>query len=321
MNTIAKKFPISVISGSSHPELARRIAEYLGIRLTDVSCFKFKNDNTFVKINECIRNHDVYIVQTAAAPVNDHLVELLLLVDAAKYASAGRITAVLPYYFYVRSDKKDQPRVPVTARLVADLLTTAGVDRVLTMDLHADQITGFFRCRYDQFYASSVLIPYLEKRDLTDHVVLSPDIGGMKRAKFFATQLDLPLAIFNKQRLGNDDRAAVAEIIGEVRGKHCLLVDDEISTGGSVLSAYRHVMEHGAKSLTAICIHGVFADNALRRLADSGIKEVVCTDTLPIPEREEHEGFLTVLSIAEILAEGIRRTHEGESIGAMFGHN
>jgi len=312
---------ISLVAGSSHPALAQRIAKTLGIRLTEVGCFKFKNDNTFVRIKECIRSHDVYIIQTSAVPVNDNLVELLLLIDAAKYASAKRVTAILPYYPYVRSDKKDQPRVPVTARLVADMLVTAGVDRVISMDLHADQITGFFRCKYDQLYASSVMLPYLQSKDLTDCCVLSPDLGGMKRARFFAQELDLPLAIFNKQRFGNDDDAAVAEIIGTVEGLHCILIDDEISTGGSVLSVAENIMKMGAKSLTAACIHGVFVHNALERLQEAGLKEIICTDTLPVAHLTEKYPSLTVLGIADILAEGIHRTHEGESIGELFGHN
>lgn len=314
-------FDIALIAGSSHPLLARRISESLKTPLVNVKCFKFKNDNTFVRINECIRDRDVYIVQTSSLPVNDHLVELLLLVDAAKYASARRITAVLPYYPYVRSDKKDQPRVPVTARLVADMLMTAGVNRVMTMDLHADQITGFFRCRYDQFYSSKILVPYLKAKDLSNMCVLSPDIGGMKRARYFSQELSLPLAIFNKLRLDNKDRAEVAEIIGSVEGLHCVLVDDEITTGGSVLSVYENIMKMGATGMTAVCVHGVFVDGAMDRLSASGIEEVVCTDTLPVEGLKERHPQLTVLSIADILAEGIKRTHLGESIGAMFGHN
>jgi len=311
---------ISIIAGSSHPKLAKRIADNLGIRLTEVDCFKFKNDNTFVKIKECIRNQDVFIIQTSAVPVNDHFMELLMLIDAAKYASCERITAIMPYYPYVRSDKKDQPRISVTARLVADLLVRAGTNRVITMDLHADQITGFFRCRYDQFYASSVLLPYLKAKDLSDCCILSPDIGGMKRARFFAQELNLPLAIFNKQRFDNKDTAEVAEIIGTVEGLHCILIDDEISTGGSVLSVMKSIKEMGAKSLTAICIHGVFAQNAVEKLEDAGIEEIVCTDTLPVSHLAEKHPNLTVLGIADILAEGIHRTHEGDSIGKMFGH-
>ena len=317
MNRFGVKFPIAILSGSSHPVLAGKIADKLERKLTSVDCFKFRNDNTFCKINECIRNHDVYIIQTSTIPVNDTLMETLVLVDAARYASAGRITAVLPYFPYVRSDKKDQPRICVAARLVADLLHTAGVNRIITMDLHSDQITGFFRSLYDQFYASAVILPYLQKRDLTNHVVVSPDIGGMKRAKYMAMQLGLPLAVFNKQRMGNDDQAAVSEVIGDVRGKHCLLVDDEIATGGSVLSAYENVVKMGARSMAAICVHGVFVNGALDRMEAAGIDEIVCTDTLP-QDRQAHR-FLTVLDIADILAEGILRTHEGKSIGAMFG--
>jgi len=317
VNRFGVKFPIAILSGSSHPVLAGKIADKLERKLTSVDCFKFRNDNTFCKINECIRNHDVYIIQTSTIPVNDTLMETLVLVDAARYASAGRITAVLPYFPYVRSDKKDQPRICVAARLVADLLHTAGVNRIITMDLHSDQITGFFRSLYDQFYASAVILPYLQKRDLTNHVVVSPDIGGMKRAKYMAMQLGLPLAVFNKQRMGNDDQAAVSEVIGDVRGKHCLLVDDEIATGGSVLSAYENVVKMGARSMAAICVHGVFVNGALDRMEAAGIDEIVCTDTLP-QDRQAHR-FLTVLDIADILAEGILRTHEGKSIGAMFG--
>ena len=312
---------ITLIAGSSHPELAGRIAEILGTRLANVKCFKFKNDNTFVRINECIRKTDVYIIQTSAVPVNDNLIELLQLIDAAKYASAENITAVLPYYPYVRSEKKDQPRVPVTARLVADMLCTAGVNRIMTMDLHADQITGFFRCLYDQFYASKVLIPYPQQKDLSNTCILSPDIGGMKRARYFSEALGLPLAIFNKLRLDNRDDAKVAEVIGTVDGLHCILVDDEITTGGSVLSVHENIMNMGARSLTAVCIHGVFVDNAMDRLGKAGLREVVCTDTLPVTQLKEKYGNLTVLSIADILAEGISRTHDGKSIGEMFGHN
>jgi len=317
VNRFGVDFPIAILSGSSHPVLAGKIADKLGRKLTSVDCFKFRNDNTFCKINECIRNHDVYIIQTSTIPVNDTLMETFLLIDAAKYASAGRITAVLPYFPYVRSDKKDQPRISVAARLVADLLSTAGVSRVITMDLHSDQITGFFRSLYDQFYASAAILPYLRKRDLANHVVVSPDIGGMKRAKYVAVQLGLPLAVFNKQRMGNNDQVEVAEVIGDVDGKHCLLVDDEISTGGSVLRAYENLVKMGALSMAAICVHGVFVDGALDRLEEAGIDEVVCTDTLP-QDGDAHR-FLTVLDITDILAEGILRTHEGRSIGAMFG--
>ncbi|MBI2645890.1 MAG: ribose-phosphate diphosphokinase, partial [Deltaproteobacteria bacterium] len=217
---------IKLISGSSHPFLAQEIAKLLKIKLTPITLTKFPNDNLFCRIEESIRNEDVFILQTSAFPVNDSLVELLLMIDAAKYASAGRITAVLPYYPYVRTDKKDQPRVPVTARLVADMLQTAGAERILTMDLHALQILSFFRMPADQLLSVPVVVDYLKKKDLKNTVIVSPDVGGLQRARFYAKKLNLPIAIMDKRRDPKNQKINIGVIIGEVKEKYAVIIDD-----------------------------------------------------------------------------------------------
>lgn len=308
---------LKVFSGNAHPQLANDICDYLGISLGNCEVFKFSNDETFVKILENIREKDVFLVQPMSAPVNEHLMELWIMIDAARRASAGRITAVLPYYAYGRTDKKDQPRVAITARLVADFISTAGADRVLTMNLHAGQIQGFFNIPLDELTAIGLLSKrYLNTR-LGDLVVVATDVGSAKRARDMADVLGAPIAIIEKQRIGNDDQTAAVNIIGEVTGKTALIVDDEIDTGGTVIAAAELLKDRGATEIYCCAVHAIFSGRAQERLANSAIKEILVTDTLPTHEKNRFES-LKIVSVAEMLGEAIRRIHGGLSVGAMF---
>ncbi|MBI2646167.1 MAG: ribose-phosphate pyrophosphokinase [Deltaproteobacteria bacterium] len=306
---------IKLISGSSHPLLAQEIAKLLKIKLTPITLKKFPNDNLFCRIEESIRNEDVFILQTSALPVNDSLVELLLMIDAAKYASAGRITAVLPYYPYVRTDKKDQPRVPVTARLVADMLQTAGAERILTMDLHALQILSFFRMPADQLLSVPIVVDYLKKKDLKNTVIVSPDVGGLQRARFYAKKLNLPIAIMDKRRDPKNQKINIGVIIGEVKEKYAIIIDDEISTGGTLLETAAALIKQGAKEVSAVCIHPIFAKDTEKKVIRSKLKELVVTNTLPFKPKSKR---VRVLSIAPILAQAIHRVHNGASVSELF---
>jgi len=311
---------LTIFSGNSNPALAEAVAEGLGVGLGNLQVFEFSNENIFVKINESIRDNDVYIIQSFSTPVNRSIMELLIIIDAAKRASAGRVTAVIPYYAYGRTDKKDQPRVPITARLIADLVQTAGADRVLTIDLHAGQIQGFFKVPVDELTAMYLLADYFKSKRLPNRVVVSTDIGNAKRARNFAQLIDAPLAIVEKRRMGNADRTEVLNLIGEVEGKTAILVDDEIDTGGSMIQAANTVLDQGANEVYACCVHPVLSGPAIDRLAKSPIRELVTTDTIPIPESKWLDKF-TVLSIAPMLSETISRIHTGASIGAFFDAN
>jgi ribose-phosphate pyrophosphokinase len=306
-----------VFSGRAHSSLATDISEYLGIPKGECNVFKFSNDNTFVQFQENIRQRDIFLVQPFAYPVNDHIMELLIMIDAAKRASAGRITAVTPYYAYGRTDKKDQPRVPITARLVADLLSVAGADRVLTIDLHAGQIQGFFNIPVDELTALPILARYFQEKALENLVVVSVDIGISKRARDIAARLGVPLAIIEKRRVDNADNAESLNIIGYVEGMNALTFDDEIDTAGSLMSAVGALQKAGVKDIYSCCTHLVLSGPGADRIANSPIKELVAMDTLPVPE-EKKNGKVTVLSVAPILGEAIRRIHEGLSVGAMF---
>lgn len=308
---------LKVFSGNAHPALAADVCRYLEIEPGKIEVFKFKNDNTFVRILENIRGQDVFIIQPTIAPVNDHIMELLIMIDAAKRASAGRITAVVPYYGYARTDKKDQPRVPITARLVADLMTVAGANRLLTMDLHAAQIQGFFNIPVDELTALPLLARYFKDKVNEDWVVVAVDIGITKRARNMAARLRVPLAIMEKRRMGNGDRAETLTVIGDVQGKTALLFDDEIDTGGSVISATRALREMGAREVYASCTHPIFSADAVQRLAESPIKEIVVTDTVPVPPAKQHPK-IKVLSVASLFGEAIYRIHNDLSVGAMF---
>ena len=309
---------LKVFSGTASQELAENVCEYLGISLGKIDVFKFSNDNTFVRIQENVRQRDVFMVQSFSYPVNDHLMEMLIMIDAAKRASAGRITAVIPYYGYGRTDKKDQPRVPITARLIADLLTTAGADRVLTIDLHAGQIQGFFNIPVDELTALPILARYFLEKELENLVVVAVDIGISKRARDLAERLDAPLAIVEKRRVdGNQDRTELLNIIGEVDGKNAILMDDEVDTGGSMVNAANALVSAGALSVFASSTHGVLSGGALERFQNSPIEELVCTDTVHVPV-EKRNGQVKVVSIAAIFGEAIHRIHFGLSVGAMF---
>jgi len=308
---------LKVFTGNAHPSLAKAVTEYLGIPLGRSEVFQFTNENIFVRILENVRQRDTFIIQPLCSPVNNNLVELLIMIDALKRASAGRITAVVPYYGYGRTDKKDQPRVPITARLVADLLTTAGANRLLTVDLHAAQIQGFFSIPVDELTALYILGNYFAERDFDDLVVVATDIGIVKRARDLAAKLNAPLAIVEKRRVGNNDQAETLNIIGEVQGKVALTVDDEIDTAGSLVGVASALKEHGVKEVYSCCTHPIFSGSATQRIASSLAKEVVVTDTVPVKDGKKLDK-IKVLSIAPLLGEAISRIHTGKSIGALF---
>ena len=308
---------LKVFTGNGHPELAQSVCEYLDIPLGQAEVFKFANDNTFVQIRENIRQRDVFIIQPTCYPVNDNLMELLIMIDAFKRASAGRITAVVPYYGYGRTDKKDQPRVPITARLVADLLTAAGADRLLTVDLHAGQIQGFFNIPVDELTTLPLMGQHFADKELQDLVVVAVDIGISKKARDVAERLGAPLAIIEKRRTGNDDQNETMNVIGDVEGKIALTFDDEIDTGGTIVNAAKALSEQGVKEVYACVTHPVLSRNAAGLMANSEFKEVVVTDTIPI-SAEKRNGKFTVLSVAPLLGEAIYRIHKGQSVGDLF---
>jgi len=308
---------LKVFTGNAHPALAQAITEYMGIPLGKCEVFQFSNENTFVRIVENVRQRDTFVVQPLSSPVNNNLVELLIMLDALKRASAGRITAVIPYYGYGRTDKKDQPRVPITARLVADLLTVAGANRVLTVDLHAAQIQGFFNIPVDELTALYLLGDYFTGRNYDDLVVVATDIGITKQARDLAAKLNAPLAIMEKRRLGNVDKTETLNVIGEVEGRVALTVDDEIDTAGSLVGVVSTLIERGAKEVYSCCTHPIFSGPAIERIANSQVKEVVVTDTVPVKDGKI-SGKVTVLPIAPLLGEAISRIHTGQSVGAMF---
>ena len=307
---------LRILSGNAHPHLAERICSAIGVRRGDATVTTFPDGESFVKINENIRGCDVFLVQPTCPPTNNHLMELLIMVDAARRASAGRINAVIPFFGYARQDRKDQPRVPITAKLVANLLTAAGVDRVLAVDLHAAQIQGFFDIPVDHLYAAPVLLKYLRAKGLggANSVVVSPDVGGIKMSDAYARALDCPLAIVAKRRIS----ATVVEahtLIGEVEGKHVLIVDDLTETAGTLTAAANLLKEKGARSIRCAVSHGVLGELGQRRLEQSEvIEELVCTDSVPHATGPR----VTTLSIAGLLAEAIKRIHAGDSVTSLF---
>ncbi|OGS69941.1 MAG: ribose-phosphate pyrophosphokinase [Firmicutes bacterium RBG_13_65_8] len=306
---------MKIFGGRAAVELTTRICTHLGIEPGRADVFKFSNDNTFVRILESVRDDDVFVVQTSCPPVDEALVELLIMVDALKRASARRITAVLPYYPYVRSDKKDQPRVPITARLVADLLAAAGVDRVVAVDLTADQIQGFFSIPVDHLTAQQVLAEHFLAKRLPKPVVVAPDPGAVKRAQRFAQRLRAPVAFVDKRRVGEEVKATT--VVGDVSGHQAILFDEEVDRGGSSLEALGLLTERRVDAVYLACTHAVFSGPAVERLAGSQLREVVVTDTVPVPPAKRWDR-LTVLSVAPMLAEAIRRIHTGESISSLF---
>jgi ribose-phosphate pyrophosphokinase len=309
---------LKVFTGNSNPVLAQAIVDYLEIPLGKCEVFQFTNENTFVRILENVRERDVFVVQSICSPVNNNLVELLIMLDAFKRASAGRITAVVPYYGYSRTDKKDQPRVPITARLIADLLSVAGANRILTVDFHAPQIQGFFNIPVDELSALNLLAKYFIEKKLNENlVVVATDIGISKRARDLAEKLNAPLAIMEKRRVGNGDRTETLNVIGDVEGKIALTLDDEIDTAGSLTNVISALHERGVMTTFSCCTHAVFSGQAIQRISVCPVKEVVVTDTVPLGPNKKIEK-IKVLSMAPLLGEAIHRIHTGMSVGAMF---
>ncbi|HEU4918579.1 MAG TPA: ribose-phosphate pyrophosphokinase [Candidatus Limnocylindrales bacterium] len=305
-----------IYHGNSNPDLARKICRYLGTEPGKAEVFQFANENIFVKILDNVREKDVFLVQPTCHPVNQSIMELLIMIDAFKRASAGRITAVVPFYAYGRSDKKDQPRVPITARLIADMITVAGADRVLAMDLHQGQIQGFFNIPVDELTAVHILSNYFKHKHLEDLVVVT-DLGFAKRARTFAELLEAPLAVIEKRRIGNLDRAELMNVIGDVRGRRAIIVDDEIDTGGTLTEIVRALEREEVSEIYACATHGVLSGPAVEKIRDSSLRELVLTDTVPLPALKRLPK-ITTLSVAPLIGEAIKRIHRGESVGALF---
>ena len=317
MNIKSDAGPV-IFTGKAHPGLAERICSYLGRPLGKMDTFKFSNDNSFVRILENVRQRDVFVVQPTAFPVNDNIMEMLIMIDALKRASAGRITAVIPHYSYARTDKKDQPRVPITARLIADLIDTAGAERAVLVDLHAGQVQGFFSCPVDELTTMPIIVDYFKTKKLDDMVVVATDIGISKKARDFASRLDAPLAIVEKRRIGNGDSVESLNVIGNVDGKRAVLFDDEINAGTTMIAAADALLARGVTEMFVCAAHAVFSGNASHRIAAlERMTEIVVTDTLPITVEKENPK-LKVLPTAHLLGEAIIRIHEGRSVGAIF---
>jgi ribose-phosphate pyrophosphokinase len=308
---------LKLFSGNSNQPLAQEIADYLGISLGDAEVSTFSDGEILVRIEENVRGADVFVVQSCADPVNKHIMELFIMVDALKRSSASRITAVIPYYGYARQDRKDQPRVPITAKLVADLLTAAGTHRVLTMDLHTGQIQGFFNIPVDHLYSMPVLLEDVRKRDVGDLVVISPDAGGVERARAFAKRLKVGLAIIDKRREG-PGMTKVMNVIGDVKGREAVLLDDMIDTAGTIAKGARACLEKGARNVFAACTHAVLSGRALQTLNESVLSEVIVTNTIPLNGKDQVCSKLRVLSIAPLLGEAIKRIHEEASVSSLF---
>ncbi|KAA3619416.1 MAG: ribose-phosphate pyrophosphokinase [Calditrichaeota bacterium] len=305
-----------VFTGRAHPEVAQKIASFIELELGEIQIREFNDGEIWVQFKENIRGVDLFIVQPTCAPAGN-LLELLVMVDAARRASAKRITAVIPYFGYARQDRKDQPRVAITAKLVANLLTTAGVDRILAMDMHAPQIQGFFDIPLDHLYASAVFIEHFKEMNLSDFVIVSPDIGGTRRARAYAKRLHLPIAIIDKRR-PKPNVAEVMHIIGDVKGKNVLLFDDICDTGGTLVAGAQYLKERGAKNIYAACTHPILSGNAAERIADSEITSMLVTDTIPLAAKNKKIEKIKVLSVAEIFGRAIMRIHNEESISSLF---
>lgn len=310
------KNKLLIFSGNSNRKLAEDICRTLKISLGKANVDKFSDGEIRVKIDQNVRGHDVFVIQSTSFPSNDNLVELLILIDALRRASAQRITAVLPYFGYARQDRKDQPRVPITAKLVANLLTTAGADRVLTIDLHAGQIQGFFDIPLDHLFAVKTLTEYIQSFKLKDLVIVSPDVGGIKTARAYAKRLNAGLAIVDKRRI-DDEKAEVMHVMGNVKGKHAVIVDDMVSTAGSLVEAVEAIKKNGARDVYAAITHPVLCGPAMERIKKSSLKQLVVTDTIALGS-EKRPDNIKVLSVAPLLAEAIKRIHEEESVSGLF---
>ncbi|ELR99428.1 ribose-phosphate pyrophosphokinase [Gloeocapsa sp. PCC 73106] len=316
-HTVSENNRLRLFSGSSNLDLAQEVARYLGMDIGPMLRKRFADGEQYIQIQESIRGCDVYLIQPCSHPVNDHLMELLIMVDACRRASARQITTVLPYYCYARADRKTAGRESITAKLVANLITQAGAHRVLAMDLHSAQIQGYFDIPFDHVYGSPVLLDYLASKNLSDLVVVSPDVGGVARARAFAKKLnDAPLAIIDKRRQTHNV-AEVMNLIGDVKGKTAVLVDDMIDTAGTILEGARLLQKEGARQVYACATHAVFSEPAVSRLSTGVIEEVIVTNTIPVPPSKQFKQ-LTVLSVANLIGEAIWRIHEDSSVSSMF---
>jgi len=307
---------MNIIAGNANPKLALEICKYLQIPLSATLVTTFSEGEIRVKIDENVRGRDVFIIQPTCSPVNDNLMELLILIDALKRASAKRITAVLPYFGYARQDRKDQPRVPITAKLVANLITKAGADRILTVDLHAGQIQGFFDIPMDHLYAVNIFVNHIKKIKLKDIVIVSPDVGGIKMARAYAKKFEAPLAIVDKRRISGEETEAM-NILGDIKGKNLIIVDDLVATASSLVEAAAALKKQGGKEIYAAITHPVLSGPAIKRINDSVIKKLFVTNTIPVENGKKHKK-IEVLSIAPLLAEAIKRIHGEESVSCLF---
>jgi ribose-phosphate pyrophosphokinase len=309
---------LKVFSGSSHPELAKAICEYNEIPLGVSEIVRFSNENIMVRILENVRGSDVFVIQTSCPPVNEGIMELLIMIDALRYASAERITAVIPYFPYARSDKKDKPRISITARLMADLLQTAGADRVLTMDLHSPQIQGFFHIPIDQLIAAPLICDYFRDKDLNNAVLVAGDVGESKSIGRYANRLNLPIAIIDKRREADDEKARAIHLIGDVAGKDALIIDDEIASGGTLIEAVEFLKKKEVRNITAAAVHPVLSGRAIERIKETDIEELVVTNSIPLAGKEKLYDKIKVLSVAPFLGDAIIRIHNGDSVSKLF---
>lgn len=307
---------LAIFTGNANRPLAEGICRFLGVTLGDAMVSRFSEGEARIKINENVRGKDIFVIQSTSPPANDNLMELLILIDALSRASAKRITAVLPYYGYARQDRKDQPRVPITAKLVANLITVAGADRALTLDLHAGQIQGFFDIPVDHLLAVNVFVDYFNQLAIKDMVVVSPDVGGIKMARAYAKRMSAGLAIVDKRRL-SPETSEVMNILGDVKNKNCVLVDDIIATGGSLIEAAYAIKKAGAKNIYGAVTHAVLSKDAVQNIATSCLKELVVTDTIPLADNKVYSK-IKVLTVAPLLGEAIKRIHNEESVSSLF---
>ena len=308
---------IKIFACNTAEKFTEEVCKCLKLKVGEKDSYKFKNDNNFVQFKESVRNQDVYLIQTTEVPVNERVMELLITIDAAKRAAAKRITVVLPYFMYARTDKKDQPRVPITSKLIAKMIETAGADRVITCDLHNSAIQAFFEIGCDRLTGSYLLVDYFKEKKLKNMVVVATDAGSSKKAYKYSKLLNCPMVLIDKRRANNDDNAVAANIIGDVKDKTALIFDDEISTGGTLVEAINICKKHGAKEIYAGATHGIFAGDAIEKLDKSPVKEVVVTNTVPLDEKKKIKKIKTI-SIAPLFAEAIKRINEGNPLGDLF---
>lgn len=308
---------LKIFSGRAHPALAREICGYLGISLGELTLYNFSDGEDYCQIDENVRGADVFVVQPTCSPVNDHMMELLILLDAFRRSSASRITAVLPYFGYARQDKKDKPRVPIAAKLMADLLTASGADRILTMDLHAAQIQGFFNIPVDHLFAAPVLLDAIRKIDTEELIIVSPDVGGLTRARAIAKRLDASLAVIDKRRTGKNE-TEILNVVGDVEGKDVLILDDIVDTAGTLVQAEAALRRQGARRTFAAAVHGVLSGPALERIEASGLQSLLVTNTIPVEAAMARCPRIKALSVAPLLGEAIQRIHDGASVSSLF---